>query len=283
MTYIIDSFLNIRFSDVIDILIVTFLIYKFFDYIRQTRAMNLLKGIIVVFLLWGLSVYFNFTMVKFLITNLMTLGLIFLVIVFQPELRIALEKLGRGSKFIQESIIASNKDDIIEMIEEIIKAVQDLSESKTGALIVLERETPLGDIADSGVKIFSNVNASLIGNLFFKNSPLHDGAILIKDRKIHAAACILPLSKNTSMNKNLGTRHRAAMGIAERTDAVVIIVSEETGTISIASDGKLARFVDIPGLESFLNSKFKSEKRENSVIGFLEKLKKEKEGEKSAR
>ncbi len=278
MTYIIDSFLNIRFSDVADILIVAFLLYKLFDYIRQTRAMNLLKGIIVVFILWGLAEYFNFTMVKFLITNLMTLGLIFLVIVFQPELRIGLEKLGRGSKFIQDSFSLYNKDENVEMIYEITRAVEDLSNTKTGALIVLEKETPLGDIVESGEKIYANVNNNLLKNLFFKNSPLHDGAVLIKDSTIIAAACILPLSNNVNMSKDLGTRHRAAMGIAERTDAVVIVVSEETGIISIASDGKLARFVDIPGLESVLNSKFKSDKKDLPVVGLLGKLRKEKEG-----
>ncbi len=283
MTYIIDSFLNIRFSDVADILIVAFLLYKLFDYMRQTRAMNLLKGIAVVLILWGFAEYFNFTMVKFLITNLMTLGLIFLVIVFQPELRIGLEKLGRGSKFIQDSFTSYNKDENIEMIYEIIKAVEELAHSKTGALIVLEKETPLGDIVESGEKIYANVNNNLLKNLFFKNSPLHDGAVLIKDSTIIAAACILPLSNNASLSKDLGTRHRAAMGIAERTDAVVIVVSEETGVISIASDGKLARFVDIAGLESVLNSKFKSDKKDLAVVGLLGKLKKEKEGKNNER
>ncbi len=283
MTYIIDSFLNIRFSDVVDILIVAFLLYKLFDYIRQTRAMNLLKGIVVVFILWGFAEYFDFTMVKFLITNLMTLGLIFLVIVFQPELRIGLEKLGRGSKFIQDSFTSYNKDENVEMIYEITQAVEELSANKTGALIVLEKETPLGDIVESGEKIYANVNNNLLKNLFFKNSPLHDGAVLIKDSTIIAAACILPLSNNANLSKDLGTRHRAAMGIAERTDAVVIVVSEETGIISIASDGKLARFVDIPGLESVLNSKFKSEKKDLAVVGLLGKLRKEKEGKNNER
>ncbi len=277
MTYIIDSFLNIRISDIADILIVAFLLYKLFDYIRQTRAMNLLKGIAVVLLLWALAEILDFTMVKFLISNLMTLGLIFLVIVFQPELRIALEKLGRGSKFIQDSLISSNKDDSVEMIDEIVSAVSDLAKTKTGALMVLERETPLGDIVESGEKIYANVNSNLLKNLFFKNSPLHDGAVLIKGNTIIAAACILPLSNNANLSKDLGTRHRAAMGICERTDAVVIVVSEETGTISIASDAKLARFVDIAGLESLLNSKFKSEKRDSVVVGLLGKLKKERE------
>ncbi len=273
MSYIINSFLNMGFSDIADISIVAFLLYKLFNYVRQTRAMNLLKGIIFVMLLWALSEILNFTVVKFLIRNFMTLGLISLVIVFQPELRLALEKLGRGGKFLQGSF-GSSKDEYLSFIDEISKAVNDLSETKTGALIVLEKETPLGDIIASGEKIDAKINASLIKNLFFKNSPLHDGAVVMKNGTIVAAACILPLSNNFNMSKDLGTRHRAAMGIAERSDAVVVIVSEETGVISIASDNKLARFIDIAGLKSFLNSKFSVYKKENTFFEFIAKFKK---------
>lgn len=281
MSYILNSVLNIRIGDIADILIVAFLLFKLFDYIRQTRAMNLLKGILVVLLLWALSELLDFTMVKFLITNLMTLGLIFLVIVFQPELRIGLEKLGRGSKVLQDSFISSAKEEYVETVDELVKAVADLSDAKTGALIVLEQETPLGDIVDSGEKIYANVNASLLKNLFFKNSPLHDGAVIIKNGTIVAAACILPLSNNFNLSKDLGTRHRAAMGIAERTDAVVVVVSEETGSISIAADAKLARFVDIPGLESVLKSKFSRERKESYLGELLGKWKKSRMGDKN--
>ncbi len=281
MSYIINSIFNIRFSDIADILVLAFLIYKLLYYIRQTRAKNLLKGIFVIMLVWALAEVLDFTVIKFLISNLMTLGLIILVIVFQPELRVGLEKLGRGGNYIQENLITGTKNYDKDMIDELLIAVSDLAINKTGALIVIERETPLGDIIESGQVIDAKVNASLITNLFFKNSPLHDGAIVLRNGGIAAASCILPLTNNI-ISKNLGTRHRAAMGLVERTDAVVIVVSEETGTISIASDGKLARFVDVAGLESFLNSKFASESKNPFFKEVFTKFKKNR-GEKNAK
>ncbi len=282
MSYIFNSFFNMGFGDFADIIILSFLIYKLLYYIRQTQAVNLLKGIVVIMLLWALAEVLDFTVMKFLISNLMTLGLIIMVIVFQPELRVGLEKLGRGGSFIQENFMSGGKEENREMVDELLMSVSDLILSKTGALIVIERETPLGDIVESGQIIDAKVNASLVNNIFFKNAPLHDGAIIVKDGVILAASCILPLSKN-NMSKDLGTRHRAAMGLVERTDAVVIVVSEETGAISIASDGKLSRFVDIPGLESFLNSKFITEKKDPALKGLLSKIKKNKSGEKNAK
>ncbi len=280
MEYIIQSFLNIRISDVIDILIVAFLLYKLINYIMDTRAMQLLKGLIIVLIVWAVAEVFGFTVVKFLIRNFMTLGIIFLVIVFQPELRLMLEKIGRGGNFVSTSITNGDREDMNFMINELLSAISDLVLNKTGAIMVIELDSSLEDIISTGEPINARVNAGLIKNIFFKNAPLHDGALVFRGCTIAAAACILPLSRNQYISKDLGTRHRAALGLAERSDAIIIVISEETGTISVASGGKLSRFVDLPGLESLLKSKLVAEKKPVQIWGILDVFKNEKAGEK---
>lgn len=279
MDYIMSSFVNIRISDVLDIAIVAFLTYKLINYIRRTRAMQLLKGLIIVLIVWALAELFGFTVVRFLISNFMTLGIIFLVIVFQPELRLGLEKLGRGGALVPSNFAVAKMDEIDFMIVELLDAIKDMAMTKTGAIIVIERDGSLGDIVETGESIDARVKSGLIKNIFFKNAPLHDGAMIIRETIIVAAACLLPLSRNQSISKDLGTRHRAALGLAERSDALIIVVSEETGTISVASEGKLIRFVDILGLESLLKSKLSVEKKPVPLMGFFGSLVKDRRTE----
>lgn len=284
MDYIIDSFLNVRISDVLDMAIVAVLIYQLIVYIRRTRAMQLLKGLIIIALTWALAELFSFSVLRFMIRNLMTLGIIFLVIVFQPELRLGLEKLGRRGNFVSPGFGLPKLGDVDKMIAELLKAVKDMSATKTGAIIVIEREATLEDIIATGEKINAATSMALIKNIFFKNAPLHDGAMIIRDSLIVAAGCLLPLSRNQSISKDLGTRHRAALGISERSDALVVVVSEETGTVSVCIDGKLVRFVDMPGLESLLNSKLVSKKKTgSSVFSFFNLFTRDKQGEANER
>ncbi len=275
MSYIIDSLLNIRFGDVFDILIVAFVMYKFIIYVKETRAMQLFKGVLIVIILWAISEFFNLFMINFLVENLMTLGIISIVILFQPELRYALEKLGRGN-VITSTFTDTREKNAEEMIDEIISAVEYFSETKTGALIAIERETGLGDIARTGEYIDARVSGRLIRNIFFKNSPMHDGAMIIKDNTIVAASCLLPLSSKTNISKDLGTRHRAALGLSEQSDAFIIIVSEESGVISVAIDNNLSRYVDIAGLSSLLRSKFITKKKKSGILSLFGGMKREK-------
>ncbi len=275
MEFFIDSFLNMRIGDIMDVLIVAFIIYKLIAYVKETRAKQLFKGVIIVAVLWAISEFFGLFMLNFLIEYLMTLGIIAVVILFQPELRYALEKLGRGN-VITSSFVSDSERNTENTISELISSVKYFSETKTGALIVLERETGLADIVRTGEVINSSVSDRLIRNIFFKNAPLHDGAMIIKDNKIIAASCLLPLSSNASINRELGTRHRAALGLSEQSDAFIIIVSEETGVISVAIDNTLSRYVDIAGLSSLLRSKFLDNKKKSALRTLLGGIKREK-------
>lgn len=273
MDFVINSFTNIRILDILDILIIAYLAYKFLFYIRETSAKQLLKGVLIVLFIWLISEFLSFNMLNYLIKNLMTLGIITLVIVFQPELRLGLEKLGRG-QIVNTNFSDSEIEETNENLNEIIEAVDYLSKRKTGAIIVLEQETGLKNISDTGVQINANINRNLIKNIFFKNAPLHDGALLIKDDRIIAAACLLPLSSNRTISKDLGTRHRAALGISERSDAFVIVVSEETGIISTALEGKLSRFVELATLESVIRTLFAKTKKPLGLANILQRNRK---------
>ncbi len=275
MEYIVDSFLNVRISDVMDVLIVAFIIYKFIVYVKETRAKQLFKGVVIVAALWAVSEFFGLFMLNFIIEYLMTLGIIAIVILFQPELRYALEKLGRG-KVISGTFQGDAEKNTEDMIEELISSVKYFSDTRTGALIVIERETGLADIVRTGEMINSRVSDRLMRNIFFKNAPLHDGAMVIKDNTIVAASCLLPLSSNGTISRDLGTRHRAALGLSEQSDAFIIIVSEETGVISVAIDNVLSRYVDIAGLSSLLRSKFLDDKKKSALRTLLGGIKREK-------
>mgnify|MGYP005761988529 CR=1 FL=1 len=226
---------------IMDILIVGYIAYKFVKSARNSRVWQLLKGIVLIIFITILSGLFKFRILNWFLTIFMTYGVIALIVIFQPELRRMLEQLGTN-KFTKFLGIGLEKDAEVKMKEDIYKiviAAKELSNTKTGGLIVIERDIQLNDIIESGVKIGADVSPQLIVNLFVPKTPLHDGAIIISKNKIASAACILPLSDDKKINKCLGTRHRAALGISTETDAIAVVVSEETGKISIAKDGNL--------------------------------------------
>lgn len=223
-----------------DISIVSFVIYKFITLIRDTRAYSLIKGIFVLLIAAEIAERLKLEAVTYILTNTMTYGVYALLIVFQPEMRRALEKIGRNS-FMKMITFSDYREDQKRVISNVTKACKNLSKSKTGALIVIEGDTKLGDIIKSGVTLNCDVTSEILENIFVPNTPLHDGAVIIRDGKIAAAGCFLPLTENYNIRKDLGTRHRAAMGISENSDAIVVVVSEETGIISTAVDGELKR------------------------------------------
>ena len=226
---------------ILDVLIVGYIIYKFIKSARSSRVWQLLKGIVLIVLITILSSIFGFRILNWFMTIFMTYGVLALIVIFQPELRRMLEQLGTN-KFTKFLGIGIEKDVEIKTKEDIYKiviAAKELSNTKTGGLIVIERDIQLKDIMETGVKIDADISPQLIVNLFVPKTPLHDGAIIISKNKIIAAACILPLSDDKQITKGLGTRHRAALGISRETDAIVVVVSEETGKISIAKDGNL--------------------------------------------
>lgn len=244
----------IRIMDIIDILIVAYAIYKLIKLVRETRAAQLIKGIILLLVAMQLSSLFNLYMVNYVLKNAMQVGVIAIFVVFQPELRRALEKMGR-SKF--SKVLSFDDDDIeeknIHTVDQLCQAVKNLSDNRIGALMILERTTKIGDIIRTGVTLNSEVSAELLINIFVPNTPLHDGAVVIRDNKITAAACFLPLTQNSELNIELGTRHRAAIGITETSDCVALVVSEETGKISLALEGTLTRNLTVESLERALS------------------------------
>ena len=229
---------NITVTNIIDILIVAYLFYKAYILIKQTRAEQLVKGLVLIFIVTQLSRLFGLVTLYTIIQNTVTVGLIALVIIFQPELRKALEHLG-SSRFINKKIYETNEE-IQEVADEIIIAAMNLSNTKTGALVIIEQDTGLNEYTVNGVKLDAMVSSSLLENIFVENTPLHDGAVIIRKNRILAAACVLPLTEQNIKNE-MGTRHRAAIGITENSDAIAIVVSEETGTISLAYNGKITR------------------------------------------
>lgn len=243
--------MSIKITDVIDILIVAFLLYKMFGFIRETRAQQLFRGILLIVAAFIVSEVFDLSLLNWLLTRLVTVGLIAVVILFQPEIRRALEQIGRRGVF-RNQFKDMNKESAYATVHMLVDAVDDFSSTKTGALIAIERETMLTDIIETGVVLDSEISVRLLGNLFYEGSPLHDGAVIIRENRIYAASCVLPLTDKNIIGKNLGTRHRAGVGLSEVCDAFVIIVSEETGAISVARNGELKRFLDLKTLEKML-------------------------------
>ena len=231
----------VRWTDAIDILLLAVLLYYSYRFISERRAGKLALGILITAIVMAASDLFNLHALQFLLGNIFQVGILALIILFQPELRGALEKMGeeplRGFKGLGEQRSLASRT---EMVEALCEAVSDMSRTKTGALIVMERSTKLGDIIRSGVELDAKVTAYLIRNVFYNKAPLHDGAMIIRNGRICAASCFLPLTER-EINQDLGTRHRAALGMSEISDALIIIVSEETGTISIAFNGQLQR------------------------------------------
>ena len=226
-----------------------------------------------------LSEQFNFYTLNWILRNTLQLGVIALVIVFQPELRRALEYVGR-SKFITPQFAQMDKERVKVLTAAIIKAVDYFSTNKIGALIIMERETTLNDIAETGTKINAEISTELLGNLFYEGAPLHDGAVIVRGDRVLAAGCVLPLTQSKTLSKDLGTRHRAGIGITENSDAISIIVSEETGIISIAVDGKLSRFLDIKTVEKTLLNIYLSQiPAEKVKVPFLDKIRRRRNAE----
>ncbi|XVG96321.1 diadenylate cyclase CdaA [Eubacteriales bacterium KG127] len=241
MKEFIDNIISsIGITDVLDILIVTYVIYRILGFIKESRTQQLVKGVLVLVMVFFISDLFNLYTLHWILKGTFTLGVIALVVVFQPELRRGLEYMGR-SKLVQTPFGTNNVRVDMHVAEEIQDAVTFFSRSKTGSLIVFERSTPLKDIMETGTYLDAAVSAQMLGNIFYEGAPLHDGAVVIKGGRIGAAGCVLPLTSNKNLNPDLGTRHRAGIGITENSDALVLIVSEETGIISKAEEGRLTR------------------------------------------
>ncbi|MDH8679855.1 diadenylate cyclase CdaA [Fusibacter bizertensis] len=250
---------EVKITYIIDIGIIAFVFYKLLGLIRETRAEQLVKGFLIILIISKLSEWAKLYAINYILQNTFTIGLIALVIIFQPELRKALEHLGRS-----QWLITNNKKGSVEeqtrSINEIVDAVSVMSRKKIGALIVMERLIGINDIIDTGTMLDAKISADLLMNVFYPKSPLHDGAVIIKNNRIMAAGCLLPLSSNKYISKELGTRHRAAMGMTESSDALIVIVSEETGAISMAVEGKLQRFLDTSTLRDLMINTLENDK-----------------------
>lgn len=234
---------NIRFFDIIDILAIAFIVYQAIKFFRESRAGQLVKGIVVLLVVFVLADWFNLVTLKWLLTRVADSLIVIAVIVFQPEIRRVLEKVGHSnlSKIGKNQLLDSDRERTLNAVNNICKAVSNMQEKKIGALIVFEGKTNLTEIADTGTEIDAAVSTELVQNIFFPKSPLHDGAAVVRDNRIVSAGCILPLTSNSDLSSQLGTRHRAAIGMSENSDAMVVVVSEETGVISAARNGHIKR------------------------------------------
>ncbi|MEW6081850.1 MAG: diadenylate cyclase CdaA [Bacillota bacterium] len=253
-----DAFNQVRYLPafdlimaLVDITVVAYVLYRIFTAIRGTRAVQLLKGVMILVVATAVSQALGLTTVNWLLRNARLMLFVALPVVFQPELRRALEQLGRGQLFARTLGFAGDEE-ASRVISEVIRATEILSRNKTGALIVLERETGLGDHAETGVKMDALVSAELLVNVFEPNTPLHDGAVILRGGRVMAASCYLPLTDALELEKEMGGRHRAAMGITEHSDCVAIVVSEETGNISLANEGNLTRRLDSRAIRELL-------------------------------
>ena len=253
---------TIGVADAFDILVVALLIYWLLRLLQKTNVIRVARGIIVLLLVLWLSGILRLTMVNFILRKAVELGLLALVVLFQPELRRGLEKV--GSRFRLSGLLSNEFQPahIERVITQVVLACGDMSASRTGALIIFTRDNQLSDPVSTGTLVDASVTAELLKNLFFKNSPLHDGAVIIRDGRIAAAGCMLPMSGNTHLSKDLGMRHRAGIGISEQSDAVVVIVSEETGAISVAVDGMLKRHLSPQTMETLLRKELIPEETE---------------------
>lgn len=253
---------TISLLDLVDMIIVAFVLYKLYVMIRDTRALALLKGLIVLLIATVISKWLGLNVINWLLNKTMTVVLVALPVVFQPELRRTLEQLGRGKLFKKSVFLDEQEQE--NLLDELGKAVAVLAKNKIGALVVLERETGLSDYIETGIKVDGLVSNEFLINIFIPNTPMHDGAAILRGNRIMAAGCLLPLTEDRSLNKELGTRHRAAIGITEQTDAAVVIVSEETGIISLARGGRLVRDLDAELLKEKLRPLFASK---NHTLG----------------
>ena len=258
----------ISFVDIVDIALLSVILYYIYKFIRDRRAGKLALGVLFMVVFLAMSEIFEMHAMQFIFKNVFQIGMITLIIVFQPELRSALEKVGgeslRGFKSIGEQ---KGMTQMVSAIDEVCEAAAELSKTKTGALMVFERSTKLGERILTGTIINADTSSFLIRNIFFNKAPLHDGAMILREGRIHAAGCLLPLSENPDIIKDLGTRHRAAIGMSENSDAAVVVVSEETGTISLAFEGKLKRGFNKESLKAELRSLLLDENAPTSIPG----------------
>ena len=271
---------NGSITDVIDIVIVAFLIYYLLRFVRNTSAERLIKGISILLVVWLFASWMHLNTIGFLLKQIFNMSGIALLLVFQPELRRLLEQIGMGHV---TKLLVRREDGETEIgfaISQTVLACESMSWSRTGALMVFERNERLGEITKSGTRIDAEPSAELIKNIFYPKSPLHDGAMILRDGRIHSAGCVLPLSKNLNLSRDLGTRHRSAVGMSENSDAVVVVVSEETGAISVAIGGMLKRQLEPETLRKILEAELipqtsdKKKKRRNLLLGGKDKAKK---------
>ena len=259
-----DVLINMQLKDIVDILIVSYIFYNLYLLIKETRAEQLMKGILVLLAITRIAEVLELQLLSWLLTHTIQAGMFALLIVFQPELRRILEYLGQ-TKFLSTSITNSytNNDNFI---LELVEGMMSLSRQKIGALIILERKTGINEIIQTGTKIDGELTRQLLINIFIPNTPLHDGAVVVRKNKIAAAGCFLPLTENKFLNQELGTRHRAALGISERSDCISLVVSEETGHISIAQNGKLYKDLKEDTLKSLLKKGWEEEQTKYSFL-----------------
>lgn len=266
--HFLTYFTMISIIDVIDIICLAIVLYIAYRFVKERRAGKLVLGIVFLFVFLLICQLLSLKAMRFILTSIFEVGIVLIVIVFQPELRAALEKMGdnsiKGVKSIGER---KNNTQTIAMIDEVSNAIFDLAKSKTGAIIVFERNTKLGDLILTGTVINAQVSTFLIKNIFFNKAPLHDGAVIVRDNRLYSAGCLLPLSVNPDIIKDLGTRHRAAIGVSENSDCVAVVVSEETGIVSIAHEGHIyrnfTRATMKKRLEEFLINNTSEQKKKN--------------------
>lgn len=262
-------------SDLADILLVTVVIYQLLKMTRETRGSAVLKGLLLLLVIVGVSNLFGLTALNWLLMQVLNNGALVLVILFQPEIRKALEQIGRGARI--EKVRQNDHDEISRAIDGVVQCVTKLSRRRVGALIVFEQKTGLKDIIENGIRIDGAISAGLLENIFEPNTPLHDGAVVIRGTRVMSAACILTLTEASGISHDLGTRHRAALGVSETTDAIALIVSEETGIISVARGGKLTRHLDVKALRTLLEGVYERP-RTQSLLPKLIGRKENKEG-----
>lgn len=262
-----DQFTDLTVLDLVinavDILLVWFVIYKLITVIRGTKAVQLLKGIFVIVIVRGLSELLGFNTLAWMMEQVMLWGVLGVIIIFQPELRRALEQLGRGRLFARGNLQENEEQD--RLIEAVTKSVSYMAKRRIGALITFEKETGMGDYIETGIPMDSHLTSELLINLFIPNTPLHDGAVIVQKNRIAAAACYLPLSESPFISKELGTRHRAALGVSEVTDSITVVVSEETGAISITTNGELQRNLELEEFSKLIRREWFGERQASTT------------------
>ena len=252
--------------NILDIVILTFLIYTILKYITKTTAAQVVKGLLLLLLCTWVTGLIGFSTLNWLLRNILSVGIVAIIVLFQPELRRMLERFGRLSSFFGTDISKTTPSEASRLADNIVAAAQQLSEQKLGALIIIENQTGLNEYLKSGIEVDSVVTEELLGNIFTHNAPLHDGAVILRSGRIAAAGCMLPLTQNRFLSSQLGMRHRAAIGITEVTDALSVVVSEETGFISIAENGVLFRDIDAQRLRERLMQTFTDEAPEKKML-----------------